>query len=167
MVNTIRLKNQDEVEIKESNKLRVITLCYIEILIQVVFWIWFLYPALYWEGNNIHAKFDLIKSFLGWFNSIGNQLTVDSYTTYHIFPVLSINNLVKQDGEPTAPHKLVTGTKPSVSNIYLLFCPCVVQKSTAHVDGKALNMLHQSQKGFQGILIGISQHQKWSLYLRT
>ena len=77
---------------------------------------------------------------------------MDSCTTYHIFPVLPINNLVKQDGEPNAPHKLVTGTKPSVSNIYVLFCPCVVRKSTAHVDGKALNMLHQSQKGFQGRL---------------
>ena len=36
------------------------------------------------------------------------------YSTYHIFTVLPIKNLVNQDGEPTIPHKLATGTKPSV-----------------------------------------------------
>ena len=44
------------------NKARLITLCYIEILLQVVFMIWFLYPALYKPGNNIHARVDLIQS---------------------------------------------------------------------------------------------------------
>ena len=44
-----------------QNKVRVITLCYIEILLEVVFRIWFLYPALYWAGNNIHDRVDLIK----------------------------------------------------------------------------------------------------------
>ena len=36
------------------------------------------------------------------------------YMTGHIFPVLSIKHLVKQDGEPATPHKLAIGTKPSV-----------------------------------------------------
>ena len=36
------------------------------------------------------------------------------YTTNRIFPVLPIKKLVKQDGEPTTPQKLATGTKPSV-----------------------------------------------------
>ena len=40
------------------------------------------------------------------------------------------------------------------------FFPCVVQKYTAHVGTKALNMNHQAQKDFRGILIGIPQHQK-------
>ena len=57
-----------------------LTLFYIEILLQVVFWIWLLYIALYWTGNNIHARFDLIQSWLGQFGSTGNQITVDSYT---------------------------------------------------------------------------------------
>ena len=52
------------------------------------------------------------------------------YKTDHIFPVLPIRNLVNQDGEPTTPHKLATGTKNSVSNIRDLFFPCVVQKET-------------------------------------
>ena len=70
------------------------------------------------------------------------------YSTDHIFPVLRIKHLVNHYGEPTTPHKLVTGAKPLVSNLLVLFCPCVVQKSTANVDTKALNMYHHSQKGF-------------------
>ena len=48
------------------------------------------------------------------------------YTTDHIFPVLPIKYLINEDGNPTTPHKLETGTKPSVSNLHVLFCPCVV-----------------------------------------
>ena len=82
------------------------------------------------------------------------------HTTYHIFPVLTIKDLINEDGDPTTPYKLATGTKPSVSNLRVLFCPCVVQKATAHVGTKALNMCHQAQKGFCGIFFGIPQHQK-------
>ena len=42
----------------------------------------------------------------------------------------------------------------------MLFCPCVVQKDTAHVETKVLNMCHQAQKGFRSIFVGIPQHQK-------
>ena len=78
------------------------------------------------------------------------------YTTDHIFPVLSIRHLVDNDGETTTPHKLATGTKPSVSKVNVLFCPCVVRKVAAHVDTKALNMCHLSQKYFCCISIGIT-----------
>ena len=82
------------------------------------------------------------------------------YTTDHIFPVLPIKDLINEDGNPTTPCKLATGTKPSVSHLRVLFCPCVVQKATAHVETKTLNMRHQAQKGFHGIFVGIPQHQK-------
>ena len=82
------------------------------------------------------------------------------YTTDHILPLLPIKDLINKDGEPTTPFKLVTGTKPSISHLRVLFCPYVVQKSTAHVGTKSLNMCHQAQKGFRGIYVGISQHQK-------
>ena len=85
------------------------------------------------------------------------------YTTDHIFPVLSIKHFVNQEGDPNTPHKLETGTKYSLSNLHVLFCPCVVRKATAHVDTKALNIRHQSQKGFRGIFVGIPQHQKGCL----
>ena len=91
------------------------------------------------------------------------------YTTDHIFPVLPIKHLVNQDGELTTTHKLATATKPSVSNPRVLFCTCVVQKETAHVDTKALNICHQSQKGFRGIFFGIPQslfRRAASVYLR-
>ena len=77
------------------------------------------------------------------------------YTTDHIFPVLPIKNLINEDGNPTTPHKLATGTKPSVSHLRVLFCPCVVQKATAHVEAKTLNMHHQAQKGFRVIFVCI------------
>ena len=47
---------------KNLNTLRVITLCHIEILIQVVFLIWFCIPALHWTENNICFRVDLIQS---------------------------------------------------------------------------------------------------------
>ena len=82
------------------------------------------------------------------------------YTTDRIFPVLPIKYLINEDGDPTTPHKLATGTKPSVSHLRVLFCPCVIRKATEHVETKALNMRHQAQKGFRGIFVGIPQHQK-------
>ena len=82
------------------------------------------------------------------------------YKTDHSFPVLPIKDMINKDGDTITPHKLATGTKPSVSHLRVLFCPCVVRKTTAHVEKKALNMRHQAQKGFCGIFIGIPEHQK-------
>ena len=64
------------------------------------------------------------------------------YTTDQIFPVLPIKDLINEDNDPTTPYKLATGTKPSLSLLRVLFCPCVVRKATAHVGKKALNMRH-------------------------
>ena len=55
------------------------------------------------------------------------------YTTDQIFPVLPIKYLINEDGDPTTPYKLATGTKPSLSHLRVLFCPCFVQKSTLQV----------------------------------
>ena len=78
----------------------------------------------------------------------------------HIFSVLRIKDLINEDGGPTTPHKLETGTKPSVSHLRVLVCPFIVCKATAHVDTKTLNMSHQAQKGFCSIFVGIPEHQK-------
>ena len=43
------------------------------------------------------------------------------YITDHIFPVLPIKDLINEDGDPTTPHKLATGTKPSVSHLLFYF----------------------------------------------
>ena len=82
------------------------------------------------------------------------------YKEYHNFPVLPIKSLMEKESDPTIPFKLATGTKPTVSHLRVLFCPYVVQKSTAHVGTKSFNMHHQAQKGFRGIFIVIPQHQK-------
>ena len=57
-----------------------------------------------------------------------------TYMTDHIFLVLPIKDFINRDGNPTTPHKLPTGMKPSVSHLRVLFCPCVVRKATAHVE---------------------------------
>ena len=82
------------------------------------------------------------------------------YTTDHIFPVLPIKDMINKKGKTTTSFKLTTDTKPSVSHLRMLFCTCVVRKSTAHVEKKALHMRHQAQKGFCGIFVGIPQNQK-------
>ena len=82
------------------------------------------------------------------------------YTADHIFLVLPITDLINEDGNPTNPYKLATGMKPSISHLRVLFCPCDVRKDTPHIGTKVLNMHHQAQKGYRGILVGITQHQK-------
>ena len=82
------------------------------------------------------------------------------YTPYHILPVPPIKDLINEDGDQTTPFKLKIGKKPSISNLCVLFCPCVVQNNTTHVGTKALNMHHQAQKGFRGIFVGITQYKK-------
>ena len=82
------------------------------------------------------------------------------YTTDHIFTVLSIKDMINEDGDTATPYKLATGTKPSVSHLHVLFCPCILRKATAHVETKALNMRHQAQKGFCSFFVRILQHQK-------
>ena len=77
------------------------------------------------------------------------------YTTDHIFLVLPIKDLINEDGDPTTPPKLATGTKPSVSHLRMLFFPCVGRKAKARVETKTLGMRHQAQKGFHGIFVGI------------
>ena len=39
------------------------------------------------------------------------------YTIEHIFPVLQIKDLLNEDGNPTTPHKLATGTKPEIYDL--------------------------------------------------
>ena len=68
--------------------------------------------------------------------------------------------MINEDSDPTTPFKLATGTKPLVSHLRVLFCPCVVRKANAHVDKKAFDICHQAQKGFCVIYVGIPQHQK-------
>ena len=41
-----------------------------------------------------------------------------------------------------------------------LFCSYVVQNLTAHIDTKALNICHRSQRFFCEIFVGIPQHNK-------
>ena len=82
------------------------------------------------------------------------------YSKDHIFPVLPIKYLMNEEINPTTPFKLAASTKLSVSHLRVLFCPYVLWKATSQVGKKALNIHHQTQKGFCGIFIGIPQYQK-------
>ena len=82
------------------------------------------------------------------------------YMTYHIFPVLPIKDMINEDSDKTTQSKLAMGTKPSVSHLRVLCCPCVARKATAHYGTKTLNMRHQVQKVFHSICFGIPHHQK-------
>ena len=77
------------------------------------------------------------------------------YITDHILVVLSINDLINEDGNLTTRYKVTTGMKPSISHLCLLFCTCFVLKATAYVGTKVLNMSHQSRKRFCGNFVGI------------
>ena len=85
------------------------------------------------------------------------------FTEDHIFPVLPIKDLINEHGEPNKLFKIATGSNPSVLHLRVLFCPCVVQKYTVHVETEALNISHQEQNGFCGIFVGITQNQKGHL----
>ena len=82
------------------------------------------------------------------------------YETDNNFPVLPIKDMINKNGKRTTSFKPVTGTKPSVSYLHMIFVPCAIRKATENVDKKALNMCHQVQKGFQVIFVGITKHQK-------
>ena len=56
------------------------------------------------------------------------------YTPDNIFTVLTIKDTINKDRDLTILFKLTTGKKSSVSHLRVLFCPCVLQKDTAHVD---------------------------------
>ena len=83
-----------------------------------------------------------------------------TYTTNHIFNFLPTKHLLNQYGEPTTLHKLDTGTKLLLSNPHVLFFTCVVQKSDYACFKMELNINNQSQRGFWGIFIVITQHKK-------
>ena len=50
------------------------------------------------------------------------------YTIDHIFLVLPIKDLINEDGNPTTPHKLAKGMKPSVSHLRVLFFHVLYRK---------------------------------------
>ena len=50
------------------------------------------------------------------------------YTTYHIYLVLPIKDMIHEYGNPNRAFKLATVTKPSVSHIREFFCTCVVHE---------------------------------------
>ena len=60
------------------------------------------------------------------------------YTEDNILPVLAIKYFINKDVDPATPFKIETGIKPSISNLRILFFPCVLRKATAPVATKAL-----------------------------
>ena len=57
------------------------------------------------------------------------------YTADHIFPVLPIKDLTDEDGEPTTPFKLATGTNLQYC-IYVFYFVHVLNKKVLHMLGQ-------------------------------
>ena len=89
------------------------------------------------------------------------------YTTDHILPVLPIKDLINEDVDPTTPYKLATCTKPLVSYLRVLFCSCVVRKTTAHVETKTVKHASPSTKRVSRNLRGNTTAPKIIPGLRT
>ena len=85
------------------------------------------------------------------------------YMTDHIFPFLPIKDLINEDGDPTTPHQMATGTKPLMSHLRVLFCPCVVRKATTHVETKTLTCVTKRKKGFAVSSLGFQSTKKDTL----
>ena len=85
------------------------------------------------------------------------------FKTHHIFTVLPIKYLVNQYGEPTMTHKLTLGTKPSVSNIYVLFFHVLYEKQP-HMLTEDVKMRYQSQTGFGLSLLELYSTKKGNSY---
>ena len=140
----------------------LVNLWYIEILLQVLFQNWFLYTTLYWEGNNIYARFHLIQSSSSWFNSIGYKLTEDSYISKvkelfcgdffpgELFPFLR--------GEPLVKAILVPGTyrirlpKFSIHGNFLLV-RCIFARLGSLVQLVLLGIFSMMSCGWINLLI--------------
>ena len=58
------------------------------------------------------------------------------YKKYHTFLVIPMKDQINKDSDQTTSFKLATGKKLLVSHSHVLFCPCIVRKSTAHVGKK-------------------------------
>ena len=65
------------------------------------------------------------------------------YTTDYILTVIPINFLVYKNGEPTTPHKLASGTKPSSSSSY--YQSVSVSQWRAHSRAVVFHTLHRGQ----------------------
>ena len=134
--------------------------------------VWITLEAMEHKEMNVQVKVTLRT-----FHTIAHSLMVHAqvsdvyihlplmYTADHILPVLPIKELISKDSDPNTPNKLATCMKPSIFHLRILFCPCVVRKSTTHVGTKALDTYYQAQKGFCGIFVGILQHKKGILFM--
>ena len=70
------------------------------------------------------------------------------YTIDHNFRVLPIKDLINEDGDPTTPHKLETGTKPLVSHLRVLFFPYVVRNLWRKLRQRHETCVTKHKKGF-------------------
>ena len=114
-----------------------------------------------WSDTNDIKNYHTLNS--GECTGFGQKHTfcVDVHNSSYLY-CLTIKHLINQDGEPTTPHKLGTGTEPSVSNLCVLFYHVLY--------GKRLHMLTQrhytcviNHKRVWGIFVGITHDKKGHL----
>jgi len=82
------------------------------------------------------------------------------YAAY-VFNVLPVMNLYNSDGEISSPFELFCGKKVTISHLRVFGCPVVAKRVVISIDG--LTTKHCTEKGIQGIFIGLPSDQKGSL----
>jgi hypothetical protein len=77
-----------------------------------------------------------------------------------IFNVLPVKELQNSDGNTAAPYELFVGSKPKIHHFRVFGCPVVARKwsTTQNSSGK------QTERGIQGIFIGLDDNQKGYLF---
>ena len=70
------------------------------------------------------------------------------YTTNQIFPVLPIKDLINEDGDLTTPHKIATGTKPSVHIYTCYFVYVLYEKLRRTLRQRRQTCVIKCKKGF-------------------
>ena len=79
--------------------------------------------------------------------------------------VISVRDLLDENGLPTAPYYLATGRKHAVKHFRVFGCPAIFKRYEVSSDGKCIHNKY-NQQGMRGIFVGIPDDASgWLFYV--
>jgi hypothetical protein len=94
---------------------------------------------------------------------------------WKVFNLLPLRDLVDANGDPCTPIGAYTGTKPKLSRLRVLFCPCVINngQTKRHIDPakpkkarKVNTRQNCAERGTKAIHVGLPRYQNgWLCYI--
>jgi transposase InsO family protein len=94
---------------------------------------------------------------------------------WKVFNLLPLRDLVDSNGDPCTPLGAYTGTKPKLSRLRVLFCPCVINngQTKRHIDPakpkkarKVNTRSNCAERGTKAIHVGLPRYQNgWLCYI--